>query len=349
MVPTSGTTVSELTSRRKFLIELRRRGWVVVLSVLVVVAAAWVVGKATPPSSNAEAVLVVHAAVPLAEQPNASTQLAATYAALIPLDSRIQGHIERALPNLQDESFTVANDPNTAVLRLSFSARTRAQAISGARVLARSISGANPASENIDPKTVAVASLPTSASDSGASSTYLAVAAILGVVLGLVLLGFWRPRDARVDTLGELRRQIECPCFEVDLKTSVGLRPLFDAFADIISNRRIVAVPAKAKYASGAESLSRVLNNAFGEGRVKVAAAPGSDEAGEIAAATADTTILVASPGARVVDLATALDILARYDASPAYAILIVDGAAGAPPEATVSDQGGEVASQPVA
>jgi hypothetical protein len=348
MVPTPGTTVSELTSRRKSLIELRRRGWVVVLSVLVVVAAAWVVGKMTTPSSNAEAVLVVHAAVPLAEQPNASTQLAATYAALIPLDSRIQGHIERALPNLQDESFTVANDPNTAVLRLSFSARTGAQAISGARVLARSISGANPASENIDPKTVAVASLPTSASDSGASSAYLAIAAILGIVLGLVLLGFWRPRDVRLDTLGELRRQIECPCFEVDLKTSVGLRPLFDALADV-SNRRIVVVPAKAKYASGAESLSRVLNNAFGKGRVKVTAVPGSDEAGEIAAAAADTTILVVSPGARVVDLATALDVLVRYDASPAYAILIVDGAAGAPPEATVSDRGGEVASQPVA
>jgi capsular polysaccharide biosynthesis protein len=344
MAPAPGSAVSEPASRRKFLIELRRRGWVVVLSVLVVVAAAWAVGKATTPSSSAEAVLVVHAAVPLAEQPNASTQLAATYAVLIPLDSQIQEHVERALPNLEDESYTVANDPNTAVLRLNFSARTGGQAIAGARVLAHAISGGSPVSGNIDPKTVAVASLPTSASGSGTSSTYLAVAAILGVVLGLVLLGFWRPRDVRIDTLRELRRQLECPCLEVDLNTTTGLRPLFDALADI-SNRRTVAVPAGEKYTSGAESLARVLNSAFGEGRVKVTAVPGSDEAGEVTAAAADTTIFVVSPGVRAVEVAAALDVLGRYDASPAYAILVVDGTADTPPEA-LADRGGDFASQ---
>ncbi|HWI94675.1 MAG TPA: hypothetical protein VNS60_01275 [Solirubrobacterales bacterium] len=311
-------------SWRKFLTEARRRGWVVVLSLVLVVAVAWVVGKALPPSSNAEAVLVVRAAGPLSEQPNSSTKLAATYATLIPLDARIERTVERALPG-GSTSYTTSNDPNTAVLRVNFSADSKSEAIRGAAIVAHAVSGPRPVSQNITRNTIAIASLPSSASESGASADLIAVAALLGLLLGFVLLAFWRPRDARVDTLAELRGQFECPCLELHLSTMSGLRPLFEALAGA-SGRTTVVVPCRTRDGGVADSLSQLLNKAFGQGSVTRVDVPGSEEAGELAAANADITILVVGPGARVAALREAADILARYGAAPDYAVLALDG-----------------------
>ncbi len=289
-----------------------------------VVAVAWGVGKALPPSSNAEAVLVVRAAGPLSEQPNSSTKLAATYATLIPLDSRVERVVERALAG-GSTSYTTSNDPNTAVLRLNFSADSKSEAIKGADIVAHAVSGPSPVSKNITRNTIAIASLPTSASGSGTSADLIAVAALLGLLLGFVLLAFWRPRDARVDTLAELRSQFECPCLELHLSTMSGLRPLFEALAGA-SGRITVVVPCRTRDSGVADSLSQLLNKAFGQGSVTRVDVPGSEEAGELAAANADITILVAGPGVRVAELRNADDILGRYGATPDYAVLALDG-----------------------
>ena len=71
------------------MIETFRRGWVVVLAVVVAAAAAWAAGKALTHSYNAEAVLVVRVGGPAAAQPDASTKLASTYATLLPLDAAV--------------------------------------------------------------------------------------------------------------------------------------------------------------------------------------------------------------------------------------------------------------------
>jgi hypothetical protein len=322
--------VSRSTGRRKFFTEVRRRGWLVVLSTLVAAAAAWGIGNALPQKSSAEAVLVVRAGGPLAEQPSSSARLAATYAALIPLDSKVEAALYRSLPS-DSTTYSSSNDPNTAVLRLNVSAASEGEAIEGSKVLARALTGRRPASRNILPNSVAVASLPTSGSSSVASADLLVIGALLGLLLGFVLLAFWRPRDARVDNLPELRRELDCPCFEVHVATGTGLRPLFDALAND-AGRTIVVIPCTPRSAAAANSLSQVLNNAFGKGRAAVAAPPGSEEAGELSAANADTAILVLDPGARIAALREAVDILGRYeDAKPDYAVFATDRSAAGP------------------
>lgn len=312
------------------MIEARRRGWVVVLSVILVALVGYAVGSSKAPSYEAEAVLLVHAAVPVAEQPNSSSQLAATYTALIPLDRKVETTVESQLPEVEGKSYTVANDPNTAVLRVNFSAASSDGAIEGARVLSRAISGGNPVSGNIKPNTISIASLPTSASKSAASSELLIVSIFLGLLLGFVLVGFWRPRDVRLDTLRDLRQHLPCPCFAIDLGTRSGLHPLFDVLADT-DGRTLAVVPCTVKDKGNAQALVQALTNAFGSDRAVATGVPGSDEAGELAAATADATIVVIRAGERAVDLTRAADLLRRYGAEPAYGV-IAEGSSGQHP-----------------
>jgi hypothetical protein len=328
------------TSRRKFFIEVRRRGWVVALSVVLVVLVAWGVGKALPPSYSAEAVLVVRAPGPLAEQPNSSTKLAATYATVISLDSSVEATVERALGD-SSVSYAASNDPNTAVLRLNVSADTKADAIRGAVAAARSVSGAHPVSKNIGPRTVAVVSLPDSASGTSVSGTTLAVAAVLGALLGFVLLAFWRPRDARVDTVRELRDQVACPCLEVDLGSGAGLGPLFEALTAVVGQSAVV-MPCRAKDAKVSDAVYEVLSKPFGETSMMQAGAPGSEDAGELAAVNAGVRILVVGPGTRVAEVRQAADTLERYDVPPSYAVLATNGNGGAAKRADAPDRGGD-------
>jgi capsular polysaccharide biosynthesis protein len=316
------------------MIEARRRGWVVVLAVILVALVGWVVGSSKAPSYEAEAVLLVHAAVPVAEQPNSSSQLAATYTALIPLDRKIESTVEAQLPEVEGKSYTVANDPNTAVLRLNFNARTSDGAIEGARVLALSIAGGNPVTGNIKANTISVASLPTSASKSAASSELLIVSIFLGLLLGFVLVSFWRPRDVRLDTLRDLRQQLPCPCFAIDLGKRSGLHPLFDVLADM-DGRTLAVAPCTSKDKGHVAALVKALTNAFGADRAIATGVPGSDEAGELAAATADATIVVVTTGERAMDLNRAVDLLRRYGADPAYGVIAEGRSGGNPPSPT--------------
>jgi capsular polysaccharide biosynthesis protein len=303
------------------MIEARRRGWVILLAVLLVVLVGWAVSRSKDPSYEAEAVLVAHAAVPIAEQPNSSSQLAATYTPLISLDRKIETSVENQLPEVEAKSYTVANDPNTAVLRVNFSARTSDGAIEGARVLSLLISGGNPVSGNIKPNTISIVSLPTDAEKSTASSQLLVVSIFLGLLLGFVLVGFWRPRDVRLDTLRDLRQHLPCPCFAIDLETRSGLHPLFDVLADM-DGRTLAVVPCTSKDKGSVQALVKALKNAFGADRAIATGVPGSDEAGELAAADADAAIVVVRTGERAMDLSRAADLLHRYGTDPAYGVI---------------------------
>lgn len=317
-------------SRRKLLIEVRRRGWVVALSVVLVCLVALLVAGSRPHESTAEGILVVKAAGPLSEQPNSSTKLAGTYATLIPLDQKVEATVEQALPDW-DGSYTAANDPNTAVLRIDFIAAESSEAIRGARVLAAAVTGPTPVTTNITPNTISVASLPDSADTTGTSSALVVVAAILGLILGFVLIGFWRPRDQRIDAVGELRAQLACPCLDVDLGTKAGLQSVFDGIANMVGTGAAI-VPATPADGDAAVAVARVLDSAFGHGRVGVTGAPGPEQAGELAVGRAETAILVTRPGVRVASLRDAVEILGRYEAAPSFAILVHGDDAGAPP-----------------
>jgi capsular polysaccharide biosynthesis protein len=310
-------------SRRKLAVELRRRAWIVIVSILVVGGVAALVGSALPDKYTAEAVLVVRAGGPLAAQPDASTNLATTYATIIPLDARIRKAVEEKLPQAEEVDFTTTNDPNTAVLRLSFSAPSEEEAIKGANIVTRAIAGPDPVSETIASDSIGVSLLPDSASGSATATQLIAVGTVLGALLGFVLVAFSRSRDARVDELRELRKHVSCPCFEIHLGTATGLPPLANALADSEGGTTVV-LPATKKGEPAADSLATGLKNTLKPKPVMRAAPPGSEDAGELAAAAADNSVLVIIPGERIVALQDAVDILGRYSAGPKFAALVI-------------------------
>jgi capsular polysaccharide biosynthesis protein len=317
--------MSRWVSRRKLLIEVRRRGWVVVLSTLIVVGVAWGVGRSVTPSASATAVLVVRAGGPTAAQPDASTKLAPTYSSLIPLDASIKRSVERELPSEGSYSYSTSLGPNTAVIEVAFKAHSKSEAMSGADAVARAVSGPKPVSKNIIPNSLAIVRLPTSASESALSSELLAVALIVGLLLGFVLLSFWRPRDARIDVLRDVRLYFDGPCLEVRLATMAGVRPLYDLVAGTDSHTITAVVPCRARDVKMADCLSEILREAPGGGSVIRTGVPGSDEAGELGAATAANRILVVQPGVRRAAMSDVIDVLDRYHAAPAYAVLAID------------------------
>jgi hypothetical protein len=273
-----------------------------------------------PTTSTAETVLVVRAAGPLAEQPSSSTKLAGTYAALIPLDARIERSLHRHLPR-RTTSYSTSNDPNTAILRLTVTASSAKEAVKGAILIAKEVSGRHPLSPNILDNSISIARLPTSVNKSAAAKDLALLGAILGLLLGFVLLGFWRPRDARVDTLRELRASLACPCFEVHLPNGEGLRPLFDALANR-EHEGIAVIPCQLGGTAVAAALGEVLRKAFGADRVREVGPLESEEAVDLGSHNGASLILEATPGIRLVAIAETEDTLRRRGLSLDYAVL---------------------------
>ncbi len=322
--PTSsdGLSARRPASMRKMLTEVLRRGWIVLLSVVMVGFVAWGAATAMSRSYSAEAVTVVRAGGPLAAQPDASTKLAATYATLIPLDSSVQDAVERVLPNRQNSSFTASNDANTALLRIIYTAPESRLAIGGALAVVHAIAGGKPASTSISPNSIEIVRLPLTATGSGSTPQELIpIGAIIGLLLGFVLVAFWRSRDARIDNLSELRGELGCPCFDVGVRRTAGLPALVQALG-LSSDRTIAVLPCTARDRDAAAKLLDALSVALPGDRFLTAAPAGSEQAGELVAATADATLLVIRPGGRVVALSEAVDILERYESAPAYAAL---------------------------
>jgi capsular polysaccharide biosynthesis protein len=304
------------------LIETRRRGWLLVASTILVAVIGWAISHAIAHNSEAETVLVVKAAGPVANQPDESTKLAATYATLIPLDSKIAVAVEAKLGREAD--FSTTNDVNTSVLRLTFTAPTGSEAIEGSRVASETISGPNPSSRVIAPNSVQIVRLATSATSSTSSTELIAVGAVLGLILGAVLIAFWRARDPRIDDLNDLRNQLRCPCYELDTRTAAGVRPFFGAIANL-PGQKTVLVPCGPRQVPVADAVGKIINRAFGQTYVHAVGAPGTEDAGEIEAANADADVLVLSPGLRTIALTDSVDLLERQETKIDCAVLVVD------------------------
>jgi len=318
-----GWATSQPSSLRKMLIEARRRSWLVILSIVLVGAVAWGAATLLSRSYTAESILVVRAGGPLAAQPDASTKLAATYATLVPLDSKVQEAIERALPSQQGSSFTASNDANTALLRVTYKAPNSRLAVDGAQTVAHVISGSKPASASIAPNTIDVVRLPHTATSSGSTpGELILIGAILGLLLGLVLVVFWRSRDARIDVLRELRQQLSCPCFDASVHSASGLHILVETLTSSTAST-ICVLPCTSRDQRAETRLLEELIKAVGQERFLIAGPPGSEQAGELVAVTADSILLVVSTGTRAAGLSEAIDILKRYNAIPTYAALV--------------------------
>ncbi len=309
---------------RKILTECRRRAWVVLLCAILVVGASYAATRTLTRKFSAEAVMVVHANGPLANQPDASTQMASTYATVIPLDPRIQRAVERMVPDTSGASFTTTDDPSTAVLRVVYESPSRADAIIGAIAVAHAVTTPKKITSTITPGTVSVVRLPTKASGSPTTTTDILIAAgVLGLLLGFVLLAFWRPRDLRIDDVGDLRRHLDCPCLKVDGRGGATLDALIESFSAAGVEGPVTVLPVSKRERRSAELLHTMLVGSLGAQGTRLAGVPGSEEAGELVVAGSNALVVVVTPGTRIVVLLRAIDLLARYRADPAFAVLM--------------------------
>jgi capsular polysaccharide biosynthesis protein len=331
--------VSHPSSPRKILNEARRRGWLVLLAVALVGSVAWAAGRELSHTYSAEAVLVVRVGGPLATQPDASTKLAITYATLIPLDASLQAAVARALPRSAGSNFKATSDANTAVLRIDYKGANVDEATRGAAAVAQLVSGRTPATPSIAPHTISIVRLPSTATRSGGTPAQLAaVGAALGLLLGLVLVAFWRARDMRVDDVRDLRRALRCPCFAVDRRHPGAPPALVEAVAHNAPHATVV-LPCRARDEQAASAVRAGLADALGEERALSAPPPGTDAAGELVAAGGDATVLVVGAGTRVATLGETLDVLDRHGATPSYAVLAGRRSARQPPGTVRSEE----------
>lgn len=145
---------------------LRRRWWLLVLCTLAVAGIAYGVGVLRSQTSTAEAVVIVNAGVITmgpGEEDDAYL-LAGNYLRLVPQDDSILTEAGRQLGVPVRGRIRISRaDRRSALLHLRFSASDGEAAVTGARVLARVLSGGNPVSPSILPDSISVVRLPTRA------------------------------------------------------------------------------------------------------------------------------------------------------------------------------------------
>jgi hypothetical protein len=287
-----------------------------------------------------------------------ASNLATTYADLIPEDRTLLEHLATKLGlSVADvrSSITVTHDFNTSLLRAGFSDLDPQVALSGAKILAESVTGPSPVSPRVSPGSLAIVHLPTTATVGAMSKPKVVVLGIiLGLALGLVLLLAWERADSRIDDVATFGAEAGCGASELEGASDLSLAALLDRWAGMVDKTptRIALLPvttsAEAATAEAAQRLGQVgtpMRLVAGAGAtpaqqgaritLDVGGVPGSAAAGETLALTSDVIVLVATKGSRVADLRSALAVLEQFGARPSWALLATPPAkpssAGAP------------------
>jgi capsular polysaccharide biosynthesis protein len=142
---------------------LRRRGWILPLTMIFVGALAYLIAGLQSATYSAEAVMTVTPA--LGSGPGSSsqaTELAQTYANAIPRDDGIRRVVaaEVGRSAAQDSDVRASSRQQTAVLEIAFVAPDRGDARKGARAIAAALSSTRPISSSIAPGTLRVVQRP---------------------------------------------------------------------------------------------------------------------------------------------------------------------------------------------
>jgi capsular polysaccharide biosynthesis protein len=333
---------------------VRRRVGIIALATLCCAGVTYALSGTVAKKYSAEAVVVVASSRQVT--PDQANRLAITDAALIPKDEAIGRHLAAELGTTISEvrrRLSVTNDPETALLRIDYRGATASDARSGAIAVARSITGSNPESNNIAPKSIEIVQLPNRVSAASSLGTLMPVAVILGLALGAVLAVAAERADPRIDDLEDLAAAVSCPVSRVDGLSSsaasalltrwtalAGLRPISVALLPV-DERFEPSLPPVARTLALADERERaVVIDAVPELpshsvrtesqgvqaadlRLLTAGVPGGTSAGEGVALGADLTVLVLEPGTRLAKLRNAVEVLANFGTAPAWAVLV--------------------------
>ena len=135
---------------------LQRRGWVLLVAVVITTACAYLVASHRGETYTAESTAVVSASnsPQSVVTPDQADLLASTYAVLIPKDSVILRAVATTLGTRASDvqsRLSVFNTTGTALLAIDYRGTSAANAVAGAAAALRAISGAYPVSPNIIP------------------------------------------------------------------------------------------------------------------------------------------------------------------------------------------------------
>ena len=194
---------------------LRRRSLPVFVCAFTCAVIALVIAIALPDKYTAEAVVVVPSGGDGGLTPGEASNLATTYANLIPEDRAI---LQRAATRLGLDAVTVGDnlqvthDFDTSILRMSYSDTNPTLAMRGSRTVAQSIEGPNPVSPRIAANSISVVALPSTASSDSLEPIQAAIFGfILGLVGGSLIMIAWERADARIRDERTLGLEVGAP------------------------------------------------------------------------------------------------------------------------------------------
>jgi capsular polysaccharide biosynthesis protein len=158
---------------------LLRRGWILLVSMAVVAAAAYGVAGLKAATYSAEAVLNVSSALGAAQPGNAqqASELAQTYADAIPNDEKLQKLVQSTTGSRASGRINASPRTRSAVLRVTYSASSRSNAVQGANVIADALSADTRETSSITPGSLKVVRHASSATSTG--GLYQATASLI--------------------------------------------------------------------------------------------------------------------------------------------------------------------------
>jgi capsular polysaccharide biosynthesis protein len=287
--------------------------------------------------------------------PDDASHLATTYAGIIPVDDSLLSVIGNAVhqsPSQVGSNLSVVNEQNTSLLQISFKASSPQTAATGAREAAWVLAGPNPVAAGIIPSSLGIVSLPPAPSNVAAVSagkgSTVAIGALLGLILGLILLVAWERSDPQVGDPRSLSGQFGCPATPVDRLSPDAAHALTERWASLTDHvpARVALLPADAGSVRQTEEVARLLkrsgegvgyidarsgtvpealgNGHLLDGKESVvlvhAGPPGSG--GEAVALNCDLTVVVVPTGARNNEIRRLGEDLANFGLIPAWALL---------------------------
>ena len=229
---------------------LRRPGSAGVILVCAVAVAmlAYFVATARSTTYKAEGLGVVVASASLT--PDQANRLAVTYASLIPKDGAIRRRVAAALditPADAGRRMSVVNDSETSLLRVRYRGTTAEDAVIGARTALLSLTGGNPVSPNIAPRSVGVVQFPGRVTASKNVTSSVVVGVLLGLGLGALLVIALERGDPRIEDADELEAFLGCPVSSFEPLSDVGVQALIDRWRVIAGEIaiRVALLPAR--------------------------------------------------------------------------------------------------------
>jgi len=315
-----------------------------------------------PPSQTARFMAQVVLIVPASGagptegiNPDDANHLATTYAGVIPVDDTLLQDIGNAVHQSSSQvasNLSVVNQQNTSILQVSFKASTPQTATTGARAAATLLAGPNPVAAGIVPSSLGIVSLPPPSNQVAATparkGSTVAIGAVLGLVLGVILLVAWERSDPHVVEARSLSNQFGCPATPVDRLSPEAAHALTERWASLTDHvpARVALLPADPGSVQQTDEVAELLrhsgegigyldarsgtvphalsNGHLVDGKESVvvvhAGPPGSG--GEAIALSCDLTVAVVRAGARNTEVRRLAEDLANFGLVPAWALL---------------------------